>query len=296
MPSRRGGPGPEDAIGSERFDLGVAISRAEEIMEEPRTNLRRTGWLTWLIPAVAIVAAGAWVGWRLWGGSGEPPPADAQAAAAPAPAAEPQAAPPAADESPVDAAGAKPVLERISSNALFRAWLGEANPVRRLVVILANVAEGAIPRKLLSQFGPRSPFSVERRGDKTVVAAESYARYDAATDAVESFDARALASAYRRLRGALEGALRELGYPTGSLDRLTVRALKRIEGAPVADGDVALENEGGVWIFADARTERLGDLEKQLLRMGPRNERRVQAKAREIREALQLPAVASGAR
>lgn len=265
-------------------------------MDEPRTNLRRSGWLPWLIPAVAIAAAGAWVGWRLWQGRGESPPPDAQAAAAPAPPATPQAAAPPVDESPVDAAGAKPVLEGLSSNALFRAWLAEANPVRRLVVILANVAEGTIPRKLLSAFGPSSPFSVEHRGDRAVIAAESYARYDAAADAVESLDVRALASAYRRLRGALEAALHELGYPAGSVDRLTLRTLKRIEAAPVADGDVALENEGGVWIFADARTERLGDLEKQLLRMGPRNERRVQAKAREVREALQLPAVASGTR
>jgi hypothetical protein len=267
-------------------------------MEEPRTNLRRTGWLTWLIPAVAIAAAGSWLGWRLWKGGGEPPP-EPQAAAAAAPgAAEPQAAAPAApaDESPVDAAGAKPVLEAVSPSALFRAWVAEANPVRRLVVILANVAEGTIPRKLLTSFGPHSPFSVERRGDRTVIAAESYARYDPAADVIDSMDVRALASAYRRLRGALEAALAELGYPAGSLDRLTLRTLKRIEAAPVADGDVALENEGGVWVFADARTERLGDLEKQLLRMGPRNERRVQAKARAIREALALPAVASGAR
>lgn len=258
-------------------------------MEEPRTNLRRTGWLTWLIPAVAIAAAGAWFGWRLWKGGGESPPEPQ--AAAPAPGAEePQAAPaPApADETPVDAAGAKPVLDAVSPNALFRAWLAEANPVRRLVVLLANVAEGTIPRKLLSPFAPHSPFSVERRGDKTIIAAESYARYDAAADALDSLDVRALASAYRRLRGALEAALAELGYPAGSLDRLTLRTLNRIEAAPVPEGDVALENEGGVWIFADARTERLGDLEKQLLRMGPRNERRVQAKARAIREALVL--------
>ncbi len=265
-------------------------------LEEPRTNLRRSGWLTWLIPAVAVVAIGAFVAWRVWRGGGEQPPQQPQVAAAPAPAAEPQAAAPPADETPVDAAGAKPVLETISPNTRFRAWLAEANPVRRLVVILANVAEGTIPRKLLAVLGPSSPFSVERRGDKTVIAAESYARYDGTADVVDSFDVRALASAYRRLRGALEAALHELGYPAGSLDRLTLKTLKRIEAAPVADGDVALENEGGAWIFADARTERLGDLEKQLLRMGPRNERRVQAKARAIREALQLPAVASGAR
>ena len=265
-------------------------------MEEPRTNLRRSGWLAWLIPAVAIAAAGAYGAYRLWFAGRVSPGASPQVAAAPSTPESPSATPPAADESPVDAAGAKPVLERISSNALFRAWLGEANPVRRIVVILANAAEGTIARKLLGPFAPSSPFSVEQRGGRTVIAAESYARYDAAADAIDSVDARALASAYRRLHGALEAAFRELGYPAGSLDRLTMRALKRIESAPLSDGDVALVNEGGVWLFADARQERLGDLEKQLLRMGPRNGRRLLTKAREIREALQLPAVATGGR
>ncbi|HEY6006118.1 MAG TPA: DUF3014 domain-containing protein [Anaeromyxobacter sp.] len=264
-------------------------------MEEPRTNLRRTGWLAWLIPAVVIAAAGAYGAYRLWFAGGDSSAAGPRVAQAPSPAASPSSPAP-ADETPVDAAGAKPVLERISANKLFQAWLAEANPIRRIVVILANAAEGTIARKLLGPFAPSSPFSVEQRGDRTVIAAESYSRYDAAADAIDSVDARALASAYRRLHGALEAAFRELGYPSGSLDRLTLRALKRIESAPVVDGDVALSNEGGVWVFADARQERLGDLEKQLLRMGPRNERRLQAKAREIREALQLPAVAAGGR
>jgi Protein of unknown function (DUF3014) len=265
-------------------------------MEEPRTNLRRTGWLAWLIPAVAVAAAGAYGAYRLWFAGRESPAAGPPVAAAPSPDANAPAPSPAPDETPVDATGAKPVLEKISSSPLFRAWVAEANPVRRIVVILANAAEGTIARKLLSPFAPSSPFSVEQRGDRTVIAAESYSRYDATADAIDSVDARALASAYRRLHGALEAAFRELGYPTGSLDRLTVRALKRIESAPLSDGDVALANEGGVWVFADARQERLGDLEKQLLRMGPRNGRRLQAKAREIREALQLPAVAAGGR
>jgi DUF3014 family protein len=275
------------------LDFCTGISRLEGIMEEPRTNLSRSGWLAWLIPALAIAAAaGVYGAYRLWFAAPKTPAPEL--AAAPAPAAQPPTAPPAADETPVDAAGAKPLLERISSNPLFRAWVAEANPVRRIVVILANAAEGTIARKLLSPFAPSSPFSVERHGDKTVIAAESYSRYDATADAIDSVDARSLASTYRRLHGALEEAFRELGYPTGSLDRLTVRALRRIESAPVVDGDVVLVNEGGVWVFADARQERLGDLEKQLLRMGPRNERRLQGKAREIREALQLPAVATG--
>ena len=75
------------------------------------------------------------------------------------------------------------------------------------------------------------------------------------------------------------------------------RALGRIENAPVVVVDIRVEPQDGFWVFADARLERLLDVEKHLIRMGPRNTRIVQEKARELREALQLPEeLASGAR
>lgn len=264
-------------------------------MEEPRTNLRRTGPWPLILLALAVVGGGGYGVYRFLT-RGEPAAPPQPLAAAPAEATPVAPAPPAPDETPVDAAGAPALLEKLSSNALVRAWLRDGNPIRRAVVILANVAEGIVPRRLLSPFAPASPFSVEQRGDRAVVAPESYARFDAAIDALDSVDTTALASAYRRLRGVLEPALKELGYPAGSLDRLTLRALKRVEGAPVAEGEVLVHNEGGVWVYADPRQEKLGELDKQLLRFGPRNARRLQAKARALRDALQLPAVASGSR
>lgn len=266
--------------------------------EAPRTTLRRSRRLPWAVLGVVIAAAGAYAAFRLIRGAdpeaGAPAATSASASAAPAEPGPPSSVP---SEQPVDAAGAKPLLAEVSGNALFRRWLGEEDLIRRIVLVVDNVAEGVSPRLPLRTLGPSSPFSVERRAEGFVIAPESYARYDAVTEAIESLDARALASAYRRLRGVLEPAYRELGYPGASIDRVVARALDRIENAPVAKADVSVEDQGGVWTFSDPGLERLRAVEKHLLRMGPRNTLRVQAKARELREALQLPAqVASGAR
>lgn len=267
--------------------------------EAPRTALRRPSRLPWVLLTVLFAAAGAAAVLLLRRGAGEPAagtPAAPSEAAANAPV-EPSPASAAPAEQPVDAAGAEPLLRGVSGNALFRRWLGEAELIRRCVLVLDDVAEGVSPRVPLGSLGPTSPFSVERRGGGFVIAPESYARYDAVTEAIDSLDARALASAYRRLHGVLESAYRALGYPGGSLDRVAARALHRIENAPVAEADVGVEGQDGVWTFADAGLERLRSVEKHLLRMGPRNTLRVQAKARELREALQLPAqLASGTR
>jgi len=215
---------------------------------------------------------------------------------APAPAPAPAAAPgpeatPSPAEPPAAATGPGQVgslLEAISSNPLFRAGLA-GDPVRRWAVVTDNLALGESPRHQLAFLAPRRAFSVVGRGGRTFVAGESYRRYDDFAAAVASLDAQAVARAYRALHAPLEAAYRALGYPRGSLDEVTGRALRRIEEAPVQAGELEVVLDGGLYRFRDARLEALGAVEKHLLRMGAGNTRLVQAKAREIRQALELP-------
>jgi hypothetical protein len=63
-----------------------------------------------------------------------------------------------------------------------------------------------------------------------------------------------------------------------------------IEGPPRSpEGDVPVAEREGVFVFQDERLEGAREVEKHLLRMGPRNTRLVQAKARELLDALGLP-------
>jgi hypothetical protein len=66
----------------------------------------------------------------------------------------------------------------------------------------------------------------------------------------------------------------------------------------VVEGDVAVEAAGPVlYLFADPALEALGPVEKQLLRMGPRNARLVKQQAVALLAALQLqPPVPAPAR
>lgn len=252
---------------------------------QPRSALtppRRTLWI--VLAAAAIAAAGAAVVWyvrRL--------PAQPAAAPAPTPSAEaPRAEAPAGPAPVASAAQVRSLLEAVSPDSRFRRWLAEGDLVRRWVVVTDNIAEGVSPRGQLGFLAPARPFSVKRRAGMDVIALDSYQRYDDFADIVASVDAQALARAYRALHPVLEAAYRALGYPEASLDRVTARALHRIEAAPVREGAVAVVGSDGVYAFADARLENLGAVEKHLLRMGPRNTRLLQAKAREILLALGL--------
>jgi len=256
---------------------------------EPQPQRRPPTRLVWIIPVlVFLAAAGAW----LWLRRPAAPPAPAPAAPAPA-AQAPAPAAPEVPAPPADASRVRSLLEQVSANELFRRWLASGDLVRRWVVVTDNLAEGVSPRGQLGFLAPGRPFSVASRGGRTVISGDAYRRYDGFADAVASVDAAQLARAYRELHGVLEAAYRALGYPGASLDRVTARALSRIEAAPVREGDVAVvEGQGTVYAFADPGLEALGPVEKHLLRMGPRNARLLQAKARDIRAALGLSAPA----
>jgi hypothetical protein len=251
-----------------------------------RRPLSKGEWAA-VVLAVLVVGSAVWVWLRK---PAEPPPPTSQAAETAgqqAPAAE---AAPAA----VSPAQARSSLSAVSSNATFQKWLaGVEDVVARWAVVTDNLAEGVSPRKALEAIGPKQPFRAVERGGKSYIAPESYARYDEFADVVASVDAKALAGAYRGMHGALLAAYRALGFPTGSIDAATLRALHRLEAAPVAQGEVELTPDRGVYQLADPKWEQLREVEKHLLRMGPRNTKLIQAKAREVEQALGLPAEAA---
>ena len=52
---------------------------------------------------------------------------------------------------------------------------------------------------------------------------------------------------------------------------------------------MAVEPDGGLWAFSDPAVERLSPAQKHLVRMGPDNAALVQAKLRELADALGVP-------
>jgi len=250
--------------------------------EEPRTSLRRASMLPWVLVALALVAGGAYL-WYRFGRSTPPPPPPPSAAPAPpmpaAPAPQPEAG----------TASLSDLLARVSSDPLWKKALALEDLMRRTAVVIDNLAEGVSPRRELAFLAPKGEFQVASRGGRKVIASASYARYDGFAAAVGSVDVPTVAAAYRAARPALQAAYKTLGEPAAGLDRALARALHRVANAPVRDGDVPLRDEGGIWVFEDAKLERLSAVDRHLLRMGPANTRIIQAKARALLEALALP-------
>ena len=253
---------------------------------EPKKN-KSGSWVAGIAAAAAIAVA---IAVYLWAHRGPPeaPPAEPVAQA---PAAPPDARLPTAEETD---ARIRREAANLSPRAELADWLKQSGLLERWVAVTDNLSEGVSPRKHLGFLAPAKGFSAQQKRKRTFIDARSYARYDTFAEVVASIDPKAFATLVRDLHPLLQSAYHALGYPNRNVDTVAAQALQRLVAAPVVDGPVELTpGKGALYLFADEKLEKQGPVEKHLLRMGPRNTKLIQAKAREIAQALELPATAS---
>ncbi|RKH59938.1 DUF3014 domain-containing protein, partial [Corallococcus interemptor] len=181
------------------------------------------------------------------------------------------------------------LLKGLSSDADFARWLDSEDLARRFAASVNLIAEGQSPRMPLSFMAPAGAFRVTKRQGRTVGSAESHTRYDGVTRVIVSLDAKAVGQVYQELKPLLDAAHAELAPPGRSLEATLSQAIGRLTRVPIPKTSPELTAKGALYVYVDPELEALGAAEKHLLRMGPVNMRKVQAKLTELSAALGLP-------
>lgn len=161
-------------------------------------------------------------------------------------------------------------------------WLLQPDLLDRIAALIGALVRDESPRKALDFLAPKTRFSAVHGH----IDPKSYERYDGIADAVGSVDVQKLAASVKAVHPLLESAYHRLADPNRSFDDAVKAALQRIVDAPVVEGDIAVVPHGANDLFADEKLEVLGPVEKHLIRMGPKNEKILQAKARELLAAF----------
>ena len=170
------------------------------------------------------------------------------------------------------------------------AWLATDKLIRNFAVVIVNIGEGHTPVTHLRALALDAPFTASADSGPGVITSASYRRYDPYADAFSSLDARGAARLYATVKPRTQDAYRDLGYPQGDVDDALKKAVVELLETPVIDGPIAVRRTSVSYTYEDARLESLSAAQKQLLRMGPRNVRLVQAKLREMAPYLGIPA------
>lgn len=178
------------------------------------------------------------------------------------------------------------LVSQLSSHPRVMSWLATDGLLRNFALVVTNISSGGTPIKALGSQRPTAAFAARETPKGTVIDAASYRRYDAYADAVAGLDAHNTAKLYETLKPRIADAYRDLGYPDSDIDGALKRAIIVLLGAPRLEGDVRIVQTSVSWKFADPQIEGLPQAQRQLIRMGPRNERIVQDKLREIAPLL----------
>jgi hypothetical protein len=275
--------------------------RSSSAMEKPLLNRVLIG------AGVALALAGGGLYW--WQHRAPPPAPEAPPeAAAPAPADDADPAiehplPPA----PADGAAALPAvgdsdaplgeeLARVFGAAPLAAWLEPQNLVRRLVATVDGLprAHGADRLRPLKPVDP--PFAVDRQAPSSITAEErislapgNAARYEPYVALLEKTDLKLVVRVYQRWYPLLQQSYEELGYPGRYFNDRLVTVINHLLETPRVKGTLELVQPNVMFEFADPQLEALSSGQKLLLRMGPENAARVQAKLKELHALITQP-------
>lgn len=245
-------------------------------------------WVGLVAVVVTLIGAGIWYWGRPQGQPAQdvaadlPLPAAAGPRAPLGPAVEPLELP------PLDLTDAlvRELLRQLSSRPEVAAWLATDGLIRNFAVSVDNVADGKSPARHLRALAPQGPFRTATRGSAVQTDPRSFERYNGLADAVDSLDPAALAKLYAILKPRIADAYRELGHPEGDIDAAVERAIVHLIATPGVPPGAELRESPLSYRYAEDRYERLSDAQKQLARMGPRNQELVQAKLRAIAREL----------
>jgi len=158
--------------------------------------------------------------------------------------------------------------------------------VRRVVATVDSLPRDDVAARMNPAKPPTGSFVTAGEGDALVLGAANFARYTAWVELVDSLDTDATGALYRRLYPQFQKAYEDLGKPDGYFNDRVVEVIDHLLSAPPAPATIALAQPSVYYVFADPALEAESAGRKLLLRMGPGNAARVQAKLKEIRDRI----------
>jgi hypothetical protein len=163
-------------------------------------------------------------------------------------------------------------------------YLMPSNIIERSASLIYLTAQGDVPYKLVPIARPKAKFPIADDGTQVVADPDGFTRYDPITRWIESLDAAALLDAFAGFLPLFREAWGFYGEDPSYFDLAVIETLDTIIATPEIDiTEERLIRKEAVWIYENPAIESLAPVQKQSLRMGPRNASAVKQKAIQVR-------------
>ena len=175
-------------------------------------------------------------------------------------------------------------LANIPLGTAGQQYLMPNNIIERSASLIYLTAQGDVPYKLVPIARPKASFPIADDGTQVVADPDGFTRYDPITRWIESLDAAAILDAFSDFLPLFREAWGFYGEDPNYFDLAVIETLDTIIATPEIDiTEERLTRKEAVWMYENAAIESLAPVQKQMLRMGPRNASAVKQKAAQVR-------------
>jgi len=161
-------------------------------------------------------------------------------------------------------------------------YLVKNQAISRGVAMIDSLTSRQVPREINPVKPADDVFIVETLGDRVVMSAENFARYDGYVALIQNVDTAALMKVYRRYYPLFQQAWEQNGGE-GTFKKRMVEVIDHLLDTPDVPGPVYLAKPEAVYLFEEPGLEAMTAGQKILVRMGSVNASIVKEKLREIK-------------
>lgn len=176
----------------------------------------------------------------------------------------------------------------LSAHPQLARLLATSGLVRAAVLAVEQIGEGRTPANPLLVLRPTSRLAIVGT-ESGAIDPRTYARWDAPTRALVSIAPADAAQLYVNVKPLFDAAYADLGHPGGDFDASVARAITMLVATPEPATTPELLRRPGYFEHTDATLRGLRPVQKQVLLLGPGNQRLLMTWLRQLATALDLP-------
>jgi hypothetical protein len=180
----------------------------------------------------------------------------------------------------------KTKLLQLSDYEEFARLLIDEALLQRFVIMTSNLADEELAANHQVLRPPEKPFRTYQQADKEWIDPASYKRYTPYIDVLESIEIDSLLGLYAEYKSAIDNIFAEISDPDDQFDDKLMDTIDLLLDTPAVPVPVEVYTDSVMYGYKARQLESLAAPQKQLLRTGPENMRRIKAKLREIKQAL----------
>ena len=157
--------------------------------------------------------------------------------------------------------------------------------IRRTVVFVDNLAQGKMARKHAPVSAPVDKF-MALESDIIITDPNSYERYTPYVDMISQMSNAQIVRLYKKFQPLMFEAYEEIGYEGDEFNYTLNQAINEILETPVPETSLPLIKDSVTYSYAYPEWEKLSAAQKQFLRMGPANMKRIKTKLAAVQKSL----------